>query len=70
MVLDNQFSHAPRLLNSGRVGIHETPTILTWTKDRIGNGHWLRGQTEHCILAVRGNPTTTPGEKLTGAAND
>jgi N6-adenosine-specific RNA methylase IME4 len=29
-------------------------TILTWVKDRMGTGQWLRGQTEHCILAVRG----------------
>jgi N6-adenosine-specific RNA methylase IME4 len=40
-------------------GFHKTPTILTWAKDRIGNGHWLRGQTEHCIIAVRGKPTVT-----------
>jgi N6-adenosine-specific RNA methylase IME4 len=32
-------------------------TILTWAKDRFGNGAWLRGQTEHCILATRGKPT-------------
>lgn len=31
-------------------------TILTWAKDRMGMGDWLRGQTEHCILAVRGKP--------------
>jgi len=35
----------------------EPKTILTWAKDRIGLGDWLRGQTEHCILAIRGNPT-------------
>jgi N6-adenosine-specific RNA methylase IME4 len=35
----------------------EQKTILTWAKDRIGAGHWLRGQTEHCILAVKGKPT-------------
>jgi N6-adenosine-specific RNA methylase IME4 len=34
-------------------------TILTWVKDRMGAGNWLRGQTEHCILAVRGNPAIT-----------
>ena len=34
----------------------EHKTILTWAKDRFGNGDWLRGQTEHCILAVRGAP--------------
>jgi hypothetical protein len=35
------------------------PTMLTWAKDRMGNGYWLRGQTEHCILAVPGNPIVT-----------
>lgn len=34
-------------------------TILTWAKDRMGLGDWLRGQTEHCILAIRGRPTIT-----------
>lgn len=32
-------------------------TILTWVKDKFGYGDWLRGQTEHCLLAVRGKPT-------------
>lgn len=32
-------------------------TILTWVKDRMGTGIWLRGKTEHCLLAIRGNPT-------------
>lgn len=31
-------------------------TILTWVKNRMGTGDWLRGQTEHCLLAVRGRP--------------
>lgn len=35
----------------------EQKTILTWAKDRMGTGDWLRGQTEHCIMAVRGKPT-------------
>ncbi len=34
-------------------------TILTWAKTQIGLGDWLRGQTEHAILAVRGKPTIT-----------
>lgn len=34
-------------------------TILTWVKDRMGTGDWLRGKTEHCILAVRGRPAVT-----------
>lgn len=32
-------------------------TILTWDKEKIGVGHWLRNVTEHCIVAVRGRPT-------------
>lgn len=31
----------------------EEKTILTWVKDRFVNGDWLRGQTEHCILAIK-----------------
>lgn len=31
-------------------------TILTWDKELIGLGDWLRNVTEHCILAVRGKP--------------
>jgi N6-adenosine-specific RNA methylase IME4 len=31
-------------------------TILTWVKDRMGTGDWLRGKTEHALLAVRGRP--------------
>ncbi len=34
-------------------------TILTWAKDRMGTGDWLRGQTEHCLMCVRGKPTVT-----------
>lgn len=37
----------------------EERTILTWAKDRMGLGDWLRGQTEHCIMAARGKPTIT-----------
>jgi len=37
----------------------EPKTILTWDKGRFGNGDWLRGQTEHAILAIRGKPTVT-----------
>jgi N6-adenosine-specific RNA methylase IME4 len=34
-------------------------TILTWAKNKMGNGTWLRGQTEHAIMAVRGKPVVT-----------
>jgi N6-adenosine-specific RNA methylase IME4 len=32
-------------------------TILTWVKDRMGTGDWLRGRSEHCVMASRGKPT-------------
>ena len=32
-------------------------TMLTWGEQKIGVGDWLRGQTEHCLLAIRGRPT-------------
>lgn len=30
--------------------------LLTWAKHQMGHGDWLRGQSEHCLLAVRGKP--------------
>jgi N6-adenosine-specific RNA methylase IME4 len=30
--------------------------ILTWVKDRMGLGAWLRSQSEYCIMAVKGKP--------------
>lgn len=30
--------------------------LLTWRKTQWGPGHYLRGQTEHVILAIRGRP--------------
>lgn len=32
----------------------EYKTLITWAKDRFGIGQYYRGQTEHCIFAVRG----------------
>ena len=43
----------------------EAKTILTWVKDRMGNGYWLRDQSEHCIMAVRGKPTVTLSNETT-----
>ena len=34
-------------------------TILTWDKEKIGLGDWLRNVTEHCIMAVRGHPVVS-----------
>jgi N6-adenosine-specific RNA methylase IME4 len=45
----------------------EHKTILTWLKaGRLGVGDWLRGQTEHCLLAVRGRPVVTLASQATG----
>ena len=30
-------------------------TTLTWAKNSVGLGDWLGGQTEHCLLATKGN---------------
>lgn len=34
----------------------EVKTILTWVKNRMGLGDWLRGQSEHCLMCVKGSP--------------
>ena len=34
----------------------EYKTIVTWGKTQFGLGYWLRGQTEHVLLAVKGKP--------------
>ena len=43
----------------------EYRTLLTWVKDRMGTGEWLRGQTEHCMLAIRGKPVFLHGNHTT-----
>ena len=43
-------------------------SILTWVKDRMGNGDWLRGQTEHCVLAIRGKPVIVLSNQTTRLA--
>lgn len=43
----------------------EHKTTLTWFKDKMGTGNWLRGKTEHCLLAVRGKPVVTLGGQTT-----
>jgi N6-adenosine-specific RNA methylase IME4 len=37
----------------------EHRSMLTWAKDKLGNGYWLRGQTEHAIFAIKGKPVVT-----------
>ncbi len=43
----------------------EYRTLLTWVKDRMGTGEWLRGQTEHCMLGIRGRPVFLSGNHTT-----
>jgi N6-adenosine-specific RNA methylase IME4 len=40
-------------------------SILTWGKPHYGRGDWLRGQTEHAIMAVRGEPRVTLSNQST-----
>jgi N6-adenosine-specific RNA methylase IME4 len=43
----------------------EYKSLLTWVKDRMGTGEWLRGQTEHCLLGARGKPVFLHGDHST-----
>ena len=52
-VINNRFRNAFNILDQW--GFKEK-NILTWVKDKFGLGAWLRNQTEHCILSVRGKP--------------
>lgn len=45
-------------------------TILTWAKDRMGTGDWLRGKTEHCLMGVRGRPLVQLTNQTTLLAGD
>lgn len=40
-------------------------TLLTWAKNKIGLGDWLRGQTEHCMFASKGSPALTLSNQST-----
>lgn len=37
----------------------EPKTLITWVKDRMGVGRWVRNITEHVVVAVKGKPTVT-----------
>ena len=45
-------------------------TVLTWVKRQMGAGDWLRGKTEHCIMAVRGRPIVTLTNQTTALEAD
>jgi N6-adenosine-specific RNA methylase IME4 len=40
-------------------------SILTWKKDRIGLGSWLRSQSEFCIMSVKGSPVVNLSNQST-----
>jgi N6-adenosine-specific RNA methylase IME4 len=45
-------------------------TTLTWVKNKIGTGDWLRGRTEYCLFAVKGKPTVVLGSESTALLAD
>jgi N6-adenosine-specific RNA methylase IME4 len=46
-------------------GKWEPKALITWPKDRMGNGDWLRCQTEHVVMAVRGKPVVQSAKATT-----
>lgn len=50
-------AHLPEAFGILQVWGFEYKTMLTWVKSKMGTGDWLRGKTEHCLMAKRGNPT-------------
>jgi len=39
--------------------------IITWVKNRIGLGEWLRSQSEFCIMCIKGKPTVNLSNQTT-----
>jgi len=52
--------HLPETLELLKAWGFEYKTMLTWVKQRMSAGDWARGQTEHCLLGIRGNPSMDP----------
>ncbi len=52
-------AHMPHAFGIAESWGFKHKTILTWLKDRLGTGDWLRGKTEHCLMCVKGKPTVT-----------
>jgi N6-adenosine-specific RNA methylase IME4 len=54
-------------------GAVNAPIIITWVKDTLGQGQRLREKTEHCIVAIKGNPVwslTAQTTELRGASGE
>lgn len=50
-------AHLPEAFGVMRAWGFSYKTMLTWDKVVMGHGDWLRGQTEHCLLCIRGKPS-------------
>lgn len=57
--------HMPHAYRVAEGWGYRVVSILTWAKNKIGYGDWLRGQTEHCLMCVRGKPTVQVGAHST-----
>ena len=40
-------------------------TVVSWPKERAGHGHYVRGHSEHFVIATRGKPTITLTDQTT-----
>ena len=49
-------SHLPDAFEIVKEWGFQYKVLLTWVKNRLGTGDWLRGRTEHCLMAVKGHP--------------
>lgn len=49
-------AHLPESFSVAEAWGFTYKTLLTWVKDKMGLGDWLRGKTEHCLLCTRGKP--------------
>jgi N6-adenosine-specific RNA methylase IME4 len=55
-------THAPVAFEVVKSWGFDQKTMLTWAKDVVGTGQYLRGQTEHVILAMKGKPLFVKGK--------
>jgi len=58
-------SHLPEAFGVAEAWGFEYKTLLTWVKSKMGMGDWLRGQTEHCLMCVKGKPTVMLSNETT-----
>jgi N6-adenosine-specific RNA methylase IME4 len=63
-------AHLPHAFAVAAAWGFEYKTTLTWMKNRMGCGDWLRGRTEHCLMCVRGRPTVVLSNQTTALLAD